>query len=84
MTDTALIVADNGSGFGEPQVAAICSLGRSSKGPGESVGHKGLGFKSVGEITDHPQIVSALASFQFNGALVRAAVGEHLGPLPAT
>ena len=83
LTDTALIVADNGSGFGEPQVEAICSLGRSSKGPGESVGHKGLGFKSVGEITDHPQIVSALASFQFNGDRVCTAVGEHLGPLPA-
>ena len=83
LTDTALIVADNGSGFGEPQVEAICSLGRSSKGPGESVGHKGLGFKSVGEITDHPQVVSALASFQFNGDCVRTAVAKYLGPLPA-
>ncbi|MHA7297199.1 sacsin N-terminal ATP-binding-like domain-containing protein [Pseudarthrobacter sp. MDT3-1] len=83
LTETALIVADNGSGFGDPQVEAICSLGRSSKGPGESVGHKGLGFKSVGEITDHPQIVSALSSFQFNGARVSAAVSEFLGSLPA-
>lgn len=82
LTDTALIVADNGSGFGDKQVEAICSLGRSSKGPGESVGHKGLGFKSVGEITDHPQIVSALSSFQFNGERVSAAVSELLGPLP--
>ena len=84
LTDSALIVADNGSGFGEAQVEAICSLGRSSKGPGESVGHKGLGFKSVGEITDHPQIVSATTSFQFNGDRVRTAVSEHLGPLPAS
>jgi hypothetical protein len=83
LTDTALIVADNGSGFGESQVEAICSLGRSSKGPADSVGHKGLGFKSVGEITDLPQIVSVLTSFQFNGDCVRAAVGEYLGPLPA-
>jgi hypothetical protein len=83
LTEGALIVADNGSGFGEPQVEAICSLGRSSKGPGGSVGHKGLGFKSVGEITDHPQIVSALTSFQFNGECARASVGEYLGPLPA-
>jgi hypothetical protein len=83
LTETALIVADNGSGFGSPQVEAICSLGRSSKGPGESVGHKGLGFKSVGEFTDHPQIVSALTSFQFNGERVRAAVGELIGALPA-
>ena len=59
LTESALIVADNGFGFGDEQVDAICSLGRSSKGPGEAVGHKGLGFKSVGEITDHPQITSA-------------------------
>jgi hypothetical protein len=83
LTETALIVADNGSGFGDPQVEAICSLGRSSKGPGESVGHKGLGFKSVGEITDHPQIVSALSSFQFDVERVRAAVTDRLGSLPA-
>jgi hypothetical protein len=82
LTETALIVADNGSGFGEPQVEAICSLGRSSKDPSESVGHKGLGFKSVGEITDHPQIISKLSSFQFNGARVRAEVNQLLGPLP--
>ncbi|BCW78325.1 DUF3883 domain-containing protein [Arthrobacter sp. NicSoilC5] len=82
LTETALIVADNGSGFGDPQVEAICSLGRSSKDPSDSVGHKGLGFKSVGEITDHPQIVSQLSSFQFNGTRVRAEVGRLLGLLP--
>ena len=83
LTDTALIVGDNGSGFGDRQLEAICSLGRSSKGPSESIGHKGLGFKSVGEITDHPQIISGLASFQFNGDLVNDAVSEILGSLPA-
>ena len=82
LTDTALIVGDNGSGFGDRQVEAICSLGRSSKGPGESIGHKGLGFKSVGEITDHPQIISELASLQFNGERARAAISELLGQLP--
>ena len=82
LTESALIVADNGSGFGDEQVDAICSLGRSSKGPGEAVGHKGLGFKSVGEITDHPQITSARASFQFSSDRVQAQVSAILGPLP--
>ncbi|MDP3968990.1 MAG: DUF3883 domain-containing protein [Nocardioides sp.] len=68
LTETALLVADNGTGFGEQQVKAICSLGRSSKGPGTSIGHKGLGFKSVGEITDQPQIISSGTSFQFDAA----------------
>jgi|GEM_PF-1534927 len=82
VTDTALIVADNGTGFGEPQIKAICSLGRSSKAVGEAVGHKGLGFKSVGEITDSPQIVSTSTSFQFHNERLRKSVGEHLGNLP--
>ena len=82
LTDSALIVADNGFGSGDEQVDSICSLGRSSKGPGEAVGHKGLGFKSVGEITDHPQITSAWASFQFSSIRVRDEVSTILGPLP--
>ncbi len=82
LTETALIVADNGFGFGDKHVDAICSLGRSSKGPGEAVGHKGLGFKSVGEITDHPQITSTRASFQFSSDRVRHEVATILGPLP--
>ncbi|MGJ9402875.1 sacsin N-terminal ATP-binding-like domain-containing protein [Arthrobacter sp. KK5.5] len=82
LTETALIVADNGFGFGEEQVEAICSLGRSSKDPGTSVGHKGLGFKSVGEISDRPQVVSRQASFQFDGERVRQTVFAELGNIP--
>lgn len=77
LTDSALLVADNGSGFGEAQIRAICSLGRSSKGPGTSVGHKGLGFKSVGEITDGPQIISEQVSFQFHGERIRELVDQQ-------
>ncbi len=71
LTDTALLVADDRFGFGERQLKAICSLGRSSKGPATSIGHKGLGFKSVGEITERPQIVSTQASFQFDAERVQ-------------
>ena len=82
LTETALIVADNGSGFGERQVEGICSLGRSSKAPGAAIGHKGLGFKSVGEITDRPQVISGQAAFQFDGERVRAQVQGLFGSLP--
>ncbi|BCY13458.1 sacsin N-terminal ATP-binding-like domain-containing protein [Actinoplanes sp. L3-i22] len=83
LTDTALIVADDGLGFQDVQVEAICSLGRSSKGPGTAVGHKGLGFKSVGEITDRPQVVSTTTRFQFDGAWLRREIARLAGPLPA-
>jgi hypothetical protein len=82
LTETALIVADDGSGFEDRHVAAICSLGRSSKGPGTAVGHKGLGFKSVGEITDQPQIFSEQTSFEFDGARLRREVAAIMGDLP--
>ena len=83
LTDMALIVADNGTGFGEPQIKGICSLGRSPKGPGTSIGHKGLGFKSVGEITDQPQIISGQALFQFDRDRVHRETLALFGSLPA-
>lgn len=83
LTETALIVADNGSGFGEDQVRAICGLGRSSKDPRKSVGYKGLGFKSVGEITERPQIASEQASFEFDERRVELLVADLAGPLDA-
>jgi hypothetical protein len=81
LTDGALIVADNGTGFGEDQIRAICGLGRSSKDPRKSVGYKGLGFKSVGEITSRPQIVSDGVAFEFDDHRVRKAVAETAGSL---
>lgn len=82
LTETALLVADNGSGFGERQIRAICSLARSSKGPGTSIGHKGLGFKSVGEISDRPQIISDLARFQFDSARIHTDLEAAFDGLP--
>lgn len=84
LTQEALVVADNGSGFGEDQVRAICGLGRSSKDPRKSVGYKGLGFKSVGEITSRPQIASDGVAFEFDDERVRQAVTEVAGPLEAS
>lgn len=81
LTDTAVIAADNGAGFGEDQIRAICGLGRSSKDPRKSVGYKGLGFKSVGEITDRPQIISTGVTFEFDDQRVRDAVAAAAGSL---
>lgn len=82
LTERALVVADNGTGFGEEQVRAICTLGRTSKDPRKSIGYKGLGFKSVGEITDRPQIVSGEVRFTFDAAGVRQEIEAITGPLP--
>lgn len=81
LTEQALLVADQGSGFGVDEVRAICGLGRSSKDPRKSIGYKGLGFKSVGEITDRPQIISKQVWFGFDELRARHAVEEVVGEL---
>lgn len=86
LTDTALLVADQGTGFGIDQVEAICGFANSSKDPRKSIGYKGLGFKSVKEITSAPQIFAPDVQFGFDGLraqqLVREALGAA-GDLPA-
>jgi len=81
VTDTSLVVANMGTGFGEDEVRAICSLGRSSKNPRKTLGYKGLGFKSVGEITSSPQVFSPPHCFGFDALRARRIVEADAGPL---
>jgi hypothetical protein len=81
ITDKALVVADMGRGFGERELRAICSLGRTSKDPRRTIGYKGLGFKSVEEITARPQVVSGPHGFMFDRDRARHLIAEVAGPL---
>ncbi|NMM23750.1 MAG: DUF3883 domain-containing protein [Phycicoccus sp.] len=83
LTQTALLVGNTGRAFAEDEVRAICSLGRSSKDPRKSIGYKGLGFKSVGEITTRPQVYSPPYHFGFDADQVTTIVTDAVGPLPA-
>jgi hypothetical protein len=80
----ALLVADEGIGFGIDEVGAICGLGRSSKDPHKSIGYKGLGFKSVGEICETPQIITPDLMFGFDPDRVRRQIEAITGPLRDT
>jgi hypothetical protein len=53
-----LYIANRGAPFSQKNVNALCDMGLSSKPPGESIGNKGLGFRSVHHITDAPHIYS--------------------------
>ncbi|MBK6763160.1 MAG: DUF3883 domain-containing protein [Micrococcales bacterium] len=69
VTDDELWVANTGRAFTEADVRGLCGLGASSKvgslGPKRaSIGHKGLGFKSVLEITDAPEAYSETVAFR--------------------
>lgn len=57
-----LYVANGGIPFTWPQVEAVCKLARSEKTVGEDIGNKGIGFRSILEVTDAPEIYSARSS----------------------
>lgn len=52
-------VANTGRPFSMDDVIAISELAQSTKQPGEGIGHKGLGFKSVLQASRWPEIYSA-------------------------
>lgn len=63
VTDDALWMANSGRPLTDADVQGLCGLGASSKVDSSgtrraSIGHKGLGFKSVLEITEAPAIYS--------------------------
>lgn len=69
VTDDALWMANSGRALTDPDVQGLCGLGASSKVDAAgtkraSIGHKGLGFKSVLEITDAPAVFSRTHSFR--------------------
>lgn len=81
----SLYVANRGQPFGPKNVDALCEMGLSSKPPGEAVGNKGLGFRSVRHVTDAPQVFSRLVEGGpgdlFDGYCFTFARGAELDPL---
>ncbi len=59
----ALLVANQGDPFpAKTVIESLGHIGRSTKVEGQAIGHKGIGFKSVLEISSTPEIYSALGS----------------------
>lgn len=65
----ALYVANDGLPFTEPNFSSLSRFGQSDKDPEKHIGNKGIGFRSVLEITHEPEIFSreAKTSTSFNG-----------------
>jgi hypothetical protein len=65
----ALWVANSGRPLNEADIRGLCGIGASSKGVAghrrASIGHKGMGFKSVLEITEAPEVYSTAHSLRF-------------------
>ena len=54
----ALFVANDGQPFSESNFESLSQLGNSDKDPQDSIGNKGIGFRSVLEVTVRPSIFS--------------------------
>jgi len=57
LNNNTVYVADNGYGFKPEAVSAICGTDFSDKTSG-MIGHKGVGFKSVYDISSNPQVLT--------------------------
>ena len=61
--EPALLVANQGMPLtAEVVISALGHIGASTKPEGEAIGHKGIGFKSVLEVTSQPEIYSGLGA----------------------
>lgn len=54
----ALYIANTGQPFRQENVKALSDIALSGKSVGQSIGNKGLGFRSVLQITDNPKVFS--------------------------
>jgi len=77
----ALVVANRGAAFpAQVVLISLGHLGRSTKDKGEAIGHKGIGFKSVLEVSSTPELYSALGpqgpglAVRFNAAAALAEI----------
>ena len=75
-----LWVANSGRPLDEADIRGLCGISASSKRHSgnrrASIGHKGMGFKSVLEMTDAPEVYSTTISFRFGPAEAVRAVND--------
>lgn len=60
--EPVLFVGNSGTPFRKEDFKGLCQLGQSPKNPNEYIGNKGLGFKSVMEVSLCPEIYSVAPS----------------------
>ena len=82
VSETALLVANEGVPFDRERIKALLRLGGSNKEAGggahRTIGYKGIGFTSVFEVSDRPQIISGGLAFGFDRALALQEVQRRL------
>ncbi|MGH8526702.1 MAG: sacsin N-terminal ATP-binding-like domain-containing protein, partial [Gammaproteobacteria bacterium] len=86
LTDTDLWVGNSGRLLDEADVKGLCGLGASRKEEivgrrRASIGHKGMGFKSVLEITTAPEVFSEDYAFRMAADVAREPIEDLMAEL---
>ena len=63
LNDKNLIVSNTGAEFNVRGIEGITTIGQSIKRSQDYIGFKGIGFKSIQEVTDQPRIITRYALF---------------------
>ncbi|HCE4530484.1 TPA: DUF3883 domain-containing protein [Vibrio parahaemolyticus] len=66
LQNDVLSIANSGAEFSQQGIEGITTIGQSTKRSQDYIGYKGIGFKSVQEITDIPRIITKYGTVQFD------------------
>ncbi|MDQ8013384.1 MAG: DUF3883 domain-containing protein [Flavobacterium nitrogenifigens] len=66
LTDKTLVVSNTGAEFNVRGIEGITTIGKSIKRSQDYIGFKGIGFKSIQEVTDEPRIITRYGSVYFD------------------
>lgn len=66
LKESVLIISNTGSPFSERGINSVTTIGDSPKQSQEFIGFKGIGFKSVHEISDTPSIMTNWGTISFD------------------
>ena len=64
--EDGFFIGNNGKPFSVDDVESICRSGSSQKARGETIGYRGIGFKSTANLAKSITIISGKFSFNFN------------------
>lgn len=81
LDDDVLTVANSGSPFNEQGINSITMIGDSTKESLDFIRHKGIGFKSIYEISDNPEVITQWGTIEFSKEKTQAVLGEKISNL---
>ena len=80
VTDDVFYFANNGAEFNEDGIKSICYPAISTKSDRGMIGHKGIGFNAILEITSHPSIITKYGTMYFSNEEAAAIIDDTAKP----